>query len=65
METEIATWSKFPNGWKTTVKGIIRSKEINRSKGAGLLESQLGIQVEMLKIFYKYFFFDIRKAVEK
>ena len=43
METETTTWSEFPNGGKAIVEQIIVSEEINKSKRAGLGESQSGI----------------------
>ena len=48
METEI--WSEFSNGGKTIVEQILISEEINKSKSAGLLESQSGIRVGKLTI---------------
>ena len=45
METEATTWSEFPNGGKVIVEQILASEEINKSKRAGLWESQSGIQV--------------------
>ena len=40
METEI-TWSEFPNRGRAIVEQIIASKERNKSKRAGLWESQV------------------------
>ena len=48
METETTTWSEIPKGGKAIVEQIIASEEINKSKRAGLWESQSGIQVEKL-----------------
>ena len=45
MEIEATTWSEFPNGGKVIVEQILASEEINKSKRAGLWESQSGIQV--------------------
>ena len=45
METETTTWSEFPNGGKAIVEQILASEEINKSKRAGLWESQSGIRV--------------------
>ena len=52
METEI-TWSEFPIGAKAIVEQILASKEGNKSKGAGLWESQFGIQVGKLTIWVR------------
>ena len=49
METE-TLWSEFPNGGKAIIEQILASEEINKSKRAGLWESQLGIQVGKLTI---------------
>ena len=40
METQTTTWSEFPNGGKAIVEQILVSEEIDKSKGAGLWESQ-------------------------
>ena len=45
METETATWSEFPNGLKAIVEQILALEEINKSKRAGLSESQSWIRV--------------------
>ena len=45
METDTTTWSEFPNGVKAIVKQILASEEINKSKRAGMWESQSGILV--------------------
>ena len=50
METEQTTWSEFPNGGKAIVEQILASEEINKSKRAGLWESQSGIRVGKLTI---------------
>ena len=52
MGTEI-TWSEFPIGAKAIVEQILASKEGNKSKGAGLWESQSGIQVGKLTIWVR------------
>ena len=39
METE-TTWSEFPNGMKATVEEILALEERNKSKRAGLWESE-------------------------
>ena len=48
IETETTTWSEFPNGGKAIVEQILASEEINKSKRAGLRESQSGIRVRKL-----------------
>ena len=55
MDTEITTWSEFPTGWKTILEQILASEEINKSKKAGLWESQSGIQVGKLTICVRSF----------
>ena len=45
METETATLSEFPNGGKAIVEQILVSEERNKSRRAGLSESQFRIQV--------------------
>ena len=55
METEKTTWSEFPNGGKAIVEQILASEEINKSKRAGLWESQSGIQVGKLTIWVRSF----------
>ena len=42
METEMTTWSEFPNSGKAIVEQILASEEINKCKRAGLWESQSG-----------------------
>ena len=49
METETKILSEFPNGGKVIVEQIIAS-ERNKTKTAGLWESQSGIQVGKLTI---------------
>ena len=48
METETTTWSEFPKGRKAIVEQILASEKRNKSKRAGLCESQSGIQVGIL-----------------
>ena len=50
MKTETTTWSEFPNGGKVIVEQILATEEINKSKKAGLWESQSGIQVGKLTL---------------
>ena len=45
METETATLSEFPNGGKAIVEQILVSEKRNKSRRAGLSESQSRIQV--------------------
>ena len=45
IETETTAWPEFPDGRKAIVKHILVSKEINKSKRAGLWQSQSTIQV--------------------
>ena len=40
VETETTTWSEFHNGGKAIVGQILASEEINKSKRAGLGNSQ-------------------------
>ena len=53
METGTPTWSEFPNGGKAIVEQILASQEKNKSKRAGLWESQSGIRVGKLNIWVK------------
>ena len=55
METETATWSEFPNGGKAIVEQILASEDRNKSKRAGLWESQSGFQVGKLTIWVRSF----------
>ena len=55
METETTTWSEFPNGRKAIVEQILASEERNKSKQAGLGESQSVIQVGKLTIWVRLF----------
>ena len=45
IETERTTWSELANGRKAIVKQILALEETNKSKRAGLWESQSGIWV--------------------
>ena len=40
METEITTWSESLNEGQATLKQVLGSKELNKSKSAGLWASQ-------------------------
>ena len=51
METETTTWFEFPSGEKAIAEQILVSEEINKSKRAGLWESQSGIHVGKLNIW--------------
>ena len=55
METETTTWSEVPNGWKTTEEQILTWEEMNKSKRAGLWESQSGMWVGKLAISVRSF----------
>ena len=55
METEATTWSEFPSGGKAIVEQILVSEERNKSKRAGLWESQSGIRVGKLTIWVRSF----------
>ena len=55
MGTERTTWSEFPNRGKAIVEQILASGEINKSKRAGLWESQSGIGVGKLTIWVRSF----------
>ena len=55
METEKTAWSEFPNGGKAIVEQILASEERNKSKRAGLWESQSGIRVGKLTIWVRSF----------
>ena len=52
---ETTTWSEFCNGGKDSVKQILASEEINKSKRAGLWESQSGIGLGKLTIWVRSF----------
>ena len=51
METETTTWSEFLNEAKAIVEQILTWEKINKSKRAGLWESQSGIRVGKLTIW--------------
>ena len=55
METEIATWSDYPNGGKVIVEQILAWAGRKKSKRARLWHSQSEIQVEKLIIWVKPF----------
>ena len=55
METETTTWSEFPNGGKAILEQILASGNRNKSKRAGLWESQSGIWVGKLAIWVRSF----------
>ena len=55
METEITTWSEFPNGGRAIVEQILASGDRNKSKSAGMWESQSGILVGKLTIWVSSF----------
>ena len=48
METETTSWSELPNGGKAISEQILASKEINKSKRAGLWEWDLRRKVNHL-----------------
>ena len=50
VETETATWSEFPNGGKAITEQTLALEEINKSRRAGLWESQSGMWVGNLTI---------------
>ena len=55
VETETAKWSEFSNERKALVEQMLASEEINKSKRAGLWESQSGIRVGKLTIWVRSF----------
>ena len=55
METEMITWSELPNGVKAIAEQILVSEERNKSKRAGLWESQLRIWAGKLTIWVRSF----------
>ena len=55
MEAQTTTWSEFPNGGKAIVEQILASEERNKSKKAGLWESQYGICVGKLNVWVRSF----------
>ena len=54
MKTQI-TWLDFPNGKQAILKQILESDKINKSKRAGLWESQSRIWVGKLTIWVMSF----------
>ena len=54
-ETDKTTWSEFLNGGKAVVEQILASEEINKSKRAGLWESQSEMLVGKLTIWVRLF----------
>ena len=59
METETTTWSEFPNRGKAIIEQILASEERNKSKRAGLWESQSGIQLGKLTFWVRSFEIEI------
>ena len=55
METGKTTRSKFTNGGKAITEQILVSEKRNKSKAAGLWESQTGIRVGKLTIWVRSF----------
>ena len=55
METQTTTWSEFLNREKATVEQILASEEKNKSKRAGLWESQSMIRIGKLAIRVRSF----------
>ena len=55
MRTETTTWSEFSNEGKAVVEQTLASEERNKSKRAGLRESQSGVQVGKLTIWVRSF----------
>ena len=55
METETTTWSEFHNGGNAIVEQILASEGRNKSKTAGLWESQSGICIGKLTIWVRSF----------
>ena len=55
MESETRTISESPNGGKAIVEQILAPQERNKSKWAGLWESQFKIRVEKLTIWVNSF----------
>ena len=54
LETE-TIWSELPNGWTAIVEQILAWEEINKTKIAGLWESQSGIWLWKLTIWVRSF----------
>ena len=55
MNTEATTWSEFLNVEKAIVEQMLASEEKNKSKRAGLWESQSGIRVGKLTSYIRLF----------
>ena len=55
MGSEITTWWEFPNGGRAIVEQILVSEDRNKSKRAGMWESQSGVQVGKLIILVRSF----------
>ena len=55
MEAGTITWSEFSNGGKAIAEQILVSEQRNKSRRAGLLESQSGIRVGKLIIWVRSF----------
>ena len=55
VETERITWSEFRNGVKAIAEQTLVSEERNKSKRAGLWESQLKIWAGKLTIWVRLF----------
>ena len=55
MESETRTISESPNGGKAIVEQILAPQERNKSKRAGLWESQFKLRVEKLTIWVNSF----------
>ena len=55
MVIEKTIWSEIPNGGKGIVEQILTSEETNKSKRAGLWDSQSGIEVVNLIIWIRSF----------
>ena len=55
MNTEATTWSEFLSVEKAIVEQMLASEEKNKSKRAGLWESQSGIRVGKLTSYIRLF----------
>ena len=65
METETTTWSKFTNRGKAIVEQKLGLKDRNKSKRAGLWESQSGIRERNLEFWKKSFEYKNYNRVHK
>ena len=63
METETTTWAEFPNGGKVIVEQIVASEEWEKSKRAGLWESQSRIWVGKLTIWVRSFITEFTRPI--